>query len=229
MFFDPKELEDEEDVKPFPLFVKRSVRRDISYQACAHEQGSSDEEDVKPTDLKGKGKAKAEPDDETAEIALENVDIEDVLPSTKMNKIAQLLDVWTDVDPTQKTLIFCSFVEMLELMSVFLKKRDIKHVMYTGKMSMEERDNVIKQFQKSGDKTPKVMLISLKCGGGECFQVFRHQYHGLSTLPTHRSHTVGLNLTAANNVIGLDLAWSPASEAQAIDRAHRIVRDILDD
>ena len=60
------------------------------------------------------------------------------------------------------------------------------------------------------------MLMSLKCGG------------------------VGLNLTRANNVISLDLAWSPATyvtrvfwcssrllmssfrEAQAFDRVHRL-------
>ena len=33
---------------------------------------------------------------------------------------------------------------------------------------------------------------------------------------------VGLNLTAASNVILLDDWWNPAVEAQATDRAHRI-------
>jgi SNF2 family DNA or RNA helicase len=33
---------------------------------------------------------------------------------------------------------------------------------------------------------------------------------------------VGLNLTAATNVIHLDPWWNPAVEAQASDRAHRI-------
>lgn len=133
-----------------------------------------------------------------------------------MKKIADLLDLWYDVDPTQKTLIFCSFVEMLELMSVFLNKGGVKHVLYTGKMKTRERDEVIQQFQKSGEKTPRVMLISLKCGGGESGLIGRNRVLII----------VGLNLTAANNVIGLDLAWSPASEAQAVDRAHRIVRHL---
>jgi SNF2 family DNA or RNA helicase len=43
-----------------------------------------------------------------------------------------------------------------------------------------------------------VFLLSLKAGG------------------------VGLNLTAAEYVFLLDPWWNPASEAQAIDRAHRI-------
>ena len=33
---------------------------------------------------------------------------------------------------------------------------------------------------------------------------------------------VGLNLTRANNVISLDLAWSRAVESQAWDRVHRL-------
>ena len=126
-----------------------------------------DAKDIKP-DVKGKGKARAEPDETDEPTELEDVDIEDVLPSTKMKKIGDLLDLWRDVDPTQKTLIFCSFVEMLELMSVYLRKRNVNHVLYTGKMKMDERDAVIQQFQASGDETPRVMLISLKCGGGEC-------------------------------------------------------------
>lgn len=37
-----------------------------------------------------------------------------------------------------------------------------------------------------------------------------------------KAASLGLNLTAANHVILLDLWWNPAVEEQAIDRAHRI-------
>jgi len=115
---------------------------------------------------KGKGKAKAEEQDEL-ENDLDNVDIEDVLPSTKMKRVGDLLDMWHEIDPTQKTLIFCSFVEMLELMSVYLRKRGINHVRYNGRMKVDEREDAIRQFKEIGEKTPSVMLISLKCGGGQ--------------------------------------------------------------
>ncbi|KAJ7713924.1 P-loop containing nucleoside triphosphate hydrolase protein [Mycena metata] len=49
----------------------------------------------------------------------------------------------------------------------------------------------------SKDKA-RVMLMSARCGG------------------------VGLNLTRANNVISLDLGWSPAMDQQAFDRVHRL-------
>ena len=57
------------------------------------------------------------------------------------------------------------------------------------------RPEVITEF-KSG--TAPVFLISLKAGG------------------------VGLNLTEADYCILLDPWWNPATEAQAIDRIHRI-------
>ena len=44
----------------------------------------------------------------------------------------------------------------------------------------------------------QVMLLSLKAG------------------------EVGLNLTAANHLLLLDLAWNPASEWQCFDRTHRL-------
>lgn len=52
---------------------------------------------------------------------------------------------------------------------------------------------------KDGDAP--VFLISLKAGG------------------------VGLNLTEADYCILLDPWWNPATEAQAVDRAHRIGQD----
>ena len=58
------------------------------------------------------------------------------------------------------------------------------------------RQERVDRFQTDPDC--RLFLISLKAGG------------------------VGLNLTAADYVFILDPWWNPASEAQAIDRAHRI-------
>lgn len=173
-FFNPEtwqqqELVDETaglDIKPFSLFVKQE-----GSSSAKRKRELNDDVDSKrvKTEDKGKGKAKVEPDvddDDNGE-NLDDVDIEDVEPSTKMKRIADLLDMWKEVDASQKTLIFCSFVEMLELMAVFLRKRGIKYVLYTGKMKTEDRDEAIREFSKVGEGTPTVMLISLKCGGGE--------------------------------------------------------------
>jgi SNF2 family DNA or RNA helicase len=61
------------------------------------------------------------------------------------------------------------------------------------------RESIVKAFQDN--PVCKVFLISLKAGG------------------------VGLNLTAADYVFILDPWWNPASESQALNRAHRIGQD----
>ena len=58
-----------------------------------------------------------------------------------------------------------------------------------------ERDAVIDEFRSGG---APVFLISLKAGG------------------------FGLNLTEADYCVLLDPWWNPATEAQAVDRIHRI-------
>ena len=63
-------------------------------------------------------------------------------------------------------------------------------------MKIADRVSAVNKLRQCEDVN--VMLISLKCG------------------------SVGLNLTAANRVILLDLWWNPALENQAIDRVHRI-------
>jgi len=55
---------------------------------------------------------------------------------------------------------------------------------------------MVDQFQSN--PRVKTMILSLKAGG------------------------VGLNLTAATNVVHYDLWWNPATESQATDRAYRI-------
>jgi len=93
-----------------------------------------------------------------------------------------------------RILIFSSFVKHLELLPGWLEKNGIGYTMLTG--STRERGKVIGNFRNN--ENIKVFLISLKAGG------------------------VGLNLTEADYVFILDPWWNPASEIQALSRAHRI-------
>ena len=59
---------------------------------------------------------------------------------------------------------------------------------FVGSMKTPERDEAIAKFNKPAEEgSPRIMFISLKCGG------------------------VGLNLTVASKVISLDLAWNAAT------------------
>jgi len=93
-----------------------------------------------------------------------------------------------------KTLVFSSFVKHLQLYADYFEQQGFKYSMLTG--STTNREEVIQRFQENPDVS--FFLISLKAGG------------------------TGLNLTAAEYVFLVDPWWNPASEMQAIARAHRI-------
>jgi SNF2 family DNA or RNA helicase len=92
-----------------------------------------------------------------------------------------------------RTLIFSQFTRFLTSARDRLVEAGIEHCYLDG--STRNRAAVITEF-KTG--TAPVFLISLKAGG------------------------VGLNLTEADYCIMLDPWWNPATEAQAVDRIHRI-------
>jgi len=96
----------------------------------------------------------------------------------------------------EKTIIFSQFTSMLDLIQPFLTENQIKFVRYDGSMNTVEREASLKKIRES--QHTKVILISFKAG------------------------STGLNLTACNNVILVDLWWNPALEDQAFDRAHRV-------
>lgn len=96
----------------------------------------------------------------------------------------------------RRTLVFSQFTSFLERAAVHLAGEGIRTVTLDG--GTRNRDAVIDRFR---DGAADVFLISLKAGG------------------------VGLNLTEADTVFLLDPWWNPASEAQAIDRTHRIGQD----
>lgn len=118
------------------------------------------------------------------------------LPSTKMKYMMESLEKTFKDRPDEKVLVISQWTACLSLVSEYLTERSILHVKFQGDMKRQERDRAVREFM-SKNRT-RVMLMSLKCGG------------------------IGLNLTRANNVINLDLAWSQAIESQAFDRVHRL-------
>ncbi len=105
-----------------------------------------------------------------------------------------LQDMESVVSEGHKILVFSSFVKHLDLYAVELRKKRTLFTMLTG--ASINREKIVNTFQN--DPENKIFLISLKAGG------------------------VGLNLTAADYVFILDPWWNPATEMQALNRAHRI-------
>lgn len=108
-----------------------------------------------------------------------------------------LQDMESVISEGHKILVFSSFVKHLSLYSAELTKKRIKFSMLTG--ASINREKIVNNFQD--DPETRIFLISLKAGG------------------------IGLNLTAAGYVFILDPWWNPASELQAMSRAHRIGQD----
>lgn len=137
-------------------------------------------------------------------LAIQAKEAEEERPSSaKTRMILKLLnDIDERSDCEEKTIIFSQFTSMLDLIEPFLSEEGVKYVRYDGSMSAKEREVSLAKIKSS--KSTRVILISFKAG------------------------STGLNLTACNNVILVDLWWNPALEDQAFDRAHRFgqTRDV---
>ncbi len=116
--------------------------------------------------------------------------------SSKLDMCMNLVNEILEKDEENKIIIFSQFTSLLDIIGQELHKKGIPFELLTGKNSTKERQDSIKNF--SNNKDVKVFLISLKAGG------------------------VGLNITAANNVIHYDPWWNLAAENQATDRSHRL-------
>lgn len=99
------------------------------------------------------------------------------------------------VSSKQKVVVFSQYTTVLKKLQLRLDNNGIKNYYLDGKTKPKQRMMDVEKFNKNN---VPVYLISLKAGG------------------------VGLNLTSAQNVIIFDPWWNPATEAQAIDRTHRI-------
>ena len=113
------------------------------------------------------------------------------------SKLEQCIEVINDViKNNHRILLFSGYTSMFEIIEKELKKRKIKYFKLTGQTKVDERIDLVNEFNKNEDI--KVFLISLKAGG------------------------TGLNLTGADVVIHYDPWWNLSAENQATDRTYRI-------
>lgn len=97
---------------------------------------------------------------------------------------------------TDKLIVFSQYVEALKWLSEQLDR--FPHDLFHGGLNDDEREAVLQRFRQQPG--PRAILMSLKAGG------------------------VGLNLQEASTVVIFDRWWNPATEDQAIQRAHRFGR-----
>ncbi len=98
------------------------------------------------------------------------------------------------LDSGHKVVIYSQYVEMIRIISEYLKGQQIGHAVLTGQT--KNRGKVIDTFQT--DPNCKIFVGSLLAGG------------------------IGIDLTAASVVIHYDRWWNASKENQATDRVYRI-------
>jgi superfamily II DNA or RNA helicase len=109
-------------------------------------------------------------------------------------KLDALMEILEEVAADgHRVLVFSQFTRFLTLARRRIEAAGIPYCYLDG--TTRRRDVVIDEFRSGTDP---VFLISLKAGG------------------------FGLNLTEADYCVILDPWWNPATEAQAVDRLHRI-------
>ena len=113
------------------------------------------------------------------------------------SKLDQCIEIIEDgINAGHKILLFSSYTSMFDIIEKELSKRFINYFKLTGSTKVDERIELVDEFNNNPDI--KVFLISLKAGG------------------------TGLNLIGADMVIHYDPWWNISAENQATDRAYRI-------
>jgi non-specific serine/threonine protein kinase len=116
----------------------------------------------------------------------------------RSGKFLRLAEICREMAERQeRVLIFTQYKEIIPALSDYLATIfEAPGLVLHGSTKVSERQRLVAQFQ--ADDGPPFFVLSLRAAG------------------------VGLNLTAAGQVIHFDRWWNPAVEDQATDRAYRI-------
>ncbi|XP_036267307.1 DNA excision repair protein ERCC-6-like [Pipistrellus kuhlii] len=132
---------------------------------------------------------------------VDHIHIDQITDDTLMKesgKMIFLMDLLKRLrDEGHQTLVFSQSRQILNIIERLLKNRHFKILRIDGTIThLVEREKRINLFQQNKDYS--VFLLTTQVGG------------------------VGLTLTAATRVVIYDPSWNPATDAQAVDRVHRI-------
>lgn len=124
-----------------------------------------------------------------------------MLPSAKLAAIGDKIREVFKANEEEKIIIFTQMLGMIDIIGRYLEELDrgnasqakrYRYLEYSGRQTLDARNQALEDFDAS--KSTRIMVASLRCGG------------------------VGLNLTAASQVILVDLWWNQAVEDQAFCR-----------
>ena len=113
-------------------------------------------------------------------------------PSKKQEVLYQMI---RDQPPGEKTLIFCQWIDEMNMICTTLKEDGREVYRIDGNVSLSDRETQMHGFKRS--TVGAVFVIQIKSGGQ------------------------GLNLQEATRVYITSPTWNPSTELQAISRAHR--------
>lgn len=116
--------------------------------------------------------------------------------SSKLECMMEILAATRLSGKGEKTIIFSQWTRFLDIVQARLDREGYKYCRLDGTMAALKRDAALEALENDDKCT--IMLASL----GVC--------------------AVGLNLTAANQIVLSDTWWAPAIEDQAVDRVHRL-------
>ena len=94
--------------------------------------------------------------------ATEMEDIKVTLSSSKVNAaLTEMARIKRD-HPNDKIVVVSQFTSFLSVIQGLLREQGFDYVRLDGTMNQEYRADVIREFQRKGKGSPKVLLLSLK-------------------------------------------------------------------
>ncbi|RAK99458.1 putative SNF2 family helicase [Aspergillus ibericus CBS 121593] len=119
------------------------------------------------------------------------------MPSAKLTKIRDILATWLAEDSSSKVVIFTQFLDFVRILVTMCKTEGWPSACLTGKQRLAAREENMRVFSDKEGQV-RVLIASLKAGG------------------------IGIDLSAANKCILVDLWWNEAIQEQAFCRLFRI-------